>query len=263
VNRLKIKQAIRGWTGIFLAATRHPIARKAEERFPGLFRWIVLRFDPHHFRGLPFTVLCMGVLLNMLVLSELAEEVIEISQLRKLDLAIVDFFHEYRSEQFAGWIFAFTRLCSSPAVLAIAGMLTFFAVWRRRFHALVAILAALAASSITAFLGKIYYRIPRPVNEAWYEEFSWSFPSGHATVAVAYYGVLFYLLVHHVHSQSLKRLIRSLAIGFILLMGFSRIYLCVHYLSDVLAGYAIGLLWFLFSVSLLSWLDFRKDIRGV
>ncbi|MFN0187324.1 MAG: DUF6629 family protein [Bacteroidia bacterium] len=43
-------------------------------------------------------------------------------------------------------------------------------------------------------------------------------------------------------------------------MGFSRIYLCVHYLSDVLGGFAIGFVWLIFSIAILSWLDFRKEI---
>lgn len=258
-----IKNALRKWTRSFRLLTGHPLARRWEERYPGVFRWLVLRFDPHHFRGLPLTVLCIGVLLNILVLSELAEEVLELSRLRQLDVGIAGFFQQNRSEMLAKWFYLFTRLCSSPAVLAIAGLLTFIAVWQRRFHALVSILSGLTASTVTAFLGKVYYRIPRPTDGAWYEEFSWSFPSGHATVAVAYYGVLFYLLLHSINHARLKKSVRLLAIVFILLMGFSRIYLGVHYLSDIMAGYAIGLVWFLFSVSLLSWLDFRKDIRGV
>lgn len=205
----------------------------------------------------------MGVGLNMLVLSELAEELVEWSPLRKIDLALADYVFVHRSNRLAELVYVFSRLCSSPVVLALLGGITLMAVWKRRFHALLALLSALLASSGTAFIGKLYYRMPRPEALAWYDEFSWSYPSGHATVAVAYYGLLFYLLLHTFPHRRLKQGIRITAVCFILLMGGSRIYLCVHYLSDVLAGYAIGLLWLLFSVSLLSWLDFRREQRRI
>lgn len=199
----------------------------------------------------------------MLVLSELAEELVEWSPLRKIDLALADFVFAHRDNRMAAVVFVFSRLCSSPLVLALLGGCTVLAVWQRRFHALMAIFSALVASSATALAGKGYYRMPRPEALAWYDEFSWSYPSGHATVAVAFYGLLFYLLLHTLRHRRLKQLARIIAVCFILMMGGSRIYLCVHYLSDVLAGYAVGLLWFLFSVSLLSWLDFRREQRRI
>lgn len=262
VNRLEIKRWFRVWGDRLRTTAHHPHVQAFSRKYPRIFRFLLLRFDPHHFRGLPFTLLCLGILLNTLVMSELAEEVVEISSLKNLDLSLAAYFYENRSSSLGGFLYGFTKTGSSPIVLSVLGLLTLGAVWKKRFNALIAILSALTFSTMTAFIGKVYYRIPRPHDLAWYEEFSWSFPSGHATVAVAYYGILFYLLVHAVNDSRLKFMIRFGAVFFILLIGFSRIYLCVHYLSDVLAGYAIGLLWFLFSVALLSWLDFRKELRS-
>ncbi len=203
----------------------------------------------------------MGVFLNVLVLSELADEIRELSRLRRADLFLADFFYTHRSQAIGSFLYWFSKIGSSPIVLSLLGLLTMGAVWRKRFHAWLAISTSLICSTATAFIGKVYYQMPRPGSLAWYEEFSYSFPSGHATVSVAYYGILFYILLHSISRPVLRNRIRIVAILFILLIGFSRIYLCVHYLSDVMAGYAIGLLWFLFSAALLSWLDFRKELR--
>jgi membrane-associated phospholipid phosphatase len=122
--------------------------------------------------------------------------------------------------------------------------------------------ACLLLSAATAGAGKVYYKFPRPKGLAWYEEISYSFPSGHATVAMAYYGILFYLLLMMCRSHFQRVAVAVTGVGFILFMGFSRIYLGVHYFSDVIGGFAIGLVWLLFSIALLGWLDFRKDHRA-
>src|SRR4030095_9291334 len=72
-----------------------------------------------------------------------------------------------------------------------------------------------------------------------------SFPSGHAIMAVTFYGLLIYIFLHTVQETACRYLLTSLLIALILLIGFSRIYLRVHYASDVLAGFIIGLMWLL------------------
>ncbi|MFN8154381.1 MAG: phosphatase PAP2 family protein [Bacteroidia bacterium] len=262
MNRLDIKRWFKEWANQLRSAARHPRVLTFSRKYPRLYRFMLLRFDPHHFRGLPFTLLVLGVLLNTLVLSQLAEEIREISRLRKADLFLADFFYLHRSKGLGTFLYRFSKIGSSPIVLSLLGIFTMVAVWKKRFHAWIAISTALFCSTVTAYFGKVYYQMPRPGNLAWYDEFSYSFPSGHATVSVAYYGILFYILLHAVQRPVLRISVRLGAVLFILLIGFSRIYLCVHYLSDVMAGYAIGLLWFLFSAALLSWLDFRKEMRS-
>lgn len=147
----------------------------------------------------------------------------------------------------------------------VTGVMVFFTgfmLLQKRYHALICSLATLSTSTLTAFAGKWYYRFPRPKDLAWYEELSYSFPSGHATVAMAFYGFLFYLLLMYLTSSNWRNFVFFLAILFILGMGFSRIYLGVHYLSDVLGGFAIGFVWLIFSMALLSWLDFRKELSA-
>ncbi len=258
--RLFIKRGYGGWVLRLNSLAESKWAKQWEKKHPKLFRFIVLRFDPQHFRGLPLTSLVLGILLNAFILSSVAEELIEFSRLAKIDQDLSYYLFTHRNEQVAQVVYFFTRMGSAPTVASVMLVFASVMIWKRRFHALIALIAALTASTLTAFVGKWYYHFPRPKGLAWYEEFSFSFPSGHATVAMAFYGFLFYLLLMYLSSVKWRSFVFILAILFILGMGFSRIYLGVHYLSDVIGGFAIGFVWLIFSMALLSWLDFRKEI---
>jgi membrane-associated phospholipid phosphatase len=84
----------------------------------------------------------------------------------------------------------------------------------------------------------------RPISEtSLIKALGWSFPSGHAVMSVVFYGIITYFIVRSVKSWNL-RVFTVMAAGFIVfIVGFSRIYLQVHYLSDVLGGYASGFFW--------------------
>jgi undecaprenyl-diphosphatase len=91
---------------------------------------------------------------------------------------------------------------------------------------------------------KIIIHRPRPISTtALIEASGWSFPSGHAMASVIFYGMIAYLLVRAVDSLRLKTFFMAMAGFIVFIIGFSRIYLQVHYLSDVLAGYVGGLFW--------------------
>lgn len=93
---------------------------------------------------------------------------------------------------------------------------------------------------LNQFLKYIIQR-PRPEEYRLIEESGYSFPSGHSMVSMAFYGYLIYLIYRHIKNQYLKwTLIISLGI-LICLIGISRIYLGVHYTSDVLAGFLMAL----------------------
>jgi undecaprenyl-diphosphatase len=76
---------------------------------------------------------------------------------------------------------------------------------------------------------------------------SYSFPSGHAVTAVVLFGTLAYLIVRLEPTVRMRRITLTLAALLILLIGLSRMYLGVHYPSDVLAGYLAGFIWSTFA----------------
>ncbi len=79
-----------------------------------------------------------------------------------------------------------------------------------------------------------------------------SFPSGHALMSVTFYGLIIYMVFKSVKQEGLKWTLIVLLILLIIMIGLSRIYLRVHYASDVIAGYCIGFLWIVFALWLLN-----------
>jgi undecaprenyl-diphosphatase len=114
----------------------------------------------------------------------------------------------------------------------------------------VRLLVSVCGSSLSVLFIKAVVAAPRPIEEALYSEITSSFPSGHATIAMSLYGFLLW----HVHKQKKQRfktlLIATLAI-LIILLGVSRLYLGVHYLSEVLVGYIVGFIWLSVSLGIL------------
>ena len=84
---------------------------------------------------------------------------------------------------------------------------------------------------------------PRPTLYPVFLEDGFSFPSGHATVATFVYGFLIVLVYRHVPHVYLRCLLIALLALLIIGISYSRLYLCVHYLSDVVTGMVVGVLW--------------------
>jgi membrane-associated phospholipid phosphatase len=98
------------------------------------------------------------------------------------------------------------------------------------------------------FLLKQIFNRPRPLIPLLEPVRGLSFPSGHAMMSVSFYGLLIILAWENVYSGFRKWLITVLLVLFILLIGFSRIYLRLHYFSDVIAGFAAGVIWLTLSI---------------
>ena len=111
------------------------------------------------------------------------------------------------------------------------------------------------SSLVLMLLLKQLFQRKRPLSPLLKAAKGLSFPSGHAIMAVTFYGLLIYILQHSVTIDWPKWLVTVLVTVLIILIGFSRIYLRVHYASDVAAGFIIGLLWLLISLAVLKWLE--------
>lgn len=93
---------------------------------------------------------------------------------------------------------------------------------------------------LNTILKNIFVR-PRPMGYRLIEETGYSFPSGHSMASMAFYGLLIYLIYKNVKNKYLKWTLILVLSVLIILIGFSRIYLGVHYTSDVLGGFLISL----------------------
>jgi undecaprenyl-diphosphatase len=115
---------------------------------------------------------------------------------------------------------------------------------------------AIAISSLALmFVLKNLFGRPRPLIPLLEEARGLSFPSGHALMSVTFYGLIIYIIWHSIKHQGLKWTLIVFLIILILLIGFSRIYLRVHYPTDVMAGFATGFLWLVISIAIINRLE--------
>lgn len=91
---------------------------------------------------------------------------------------------------------------------------------------------------------------PRPTELNIIQESGYSFPSGHSMISMAFYGYLIYLLYKYVKNKYVKWSLITILSILILLIGFSRIYLGVHYASDVLAGFLLSISYLIIYISI-------------
>jgi undecaprenyl-diphosphatase len=98
------------------------------------------------------------------------------------------------------------------------------------------------------FLLKAIFNRPRPLLPLLEPVKGLSFPSGHAMMSVSFYGLLIVLAWETIVNRTARWLVTVLLLLLILLIGFSRIYLRLHYFSDVIAGYAAGVIWLTLSI---------------
>jgi len=128
------------------------------------------------------------------------------------------------------------------ALLGIGSVITFYRLKRRRAAILLTITTIGAAVLLVTL--KFAFRRARP--EPFFDTIlpaSYSFPSGHSLAAFCFYGALAAIIAVRINSLRLQIIVWLAAAFLIALIGISRIYLGVHYPSDVAAGYAVGFIW--------------------
>jgi len=200
------------------------------------------RISPDRLGAAPwlFGVLAASVLL----FAKLAEGVAERERLVSVDGEVAASLHAHVNGLLTGAFSAVTRLGSAQVLVPIILLAILFLVRRqRRAHA--AFVAAALAGSEALNLGlKAAFARPRPsFADPLATAAGFAFPSGHAMVSFAVYGALAVVILSTVKSLSAKGLVIVSALALVLAIGASRIYLGVHYFSDVAAGYSAGLAW--------------------
>jgi membrane-associated phospholipid phosphatase len=115
---------------------------------------------------------------------------------------------------------------------------------------------AIALSSLgLMFLLKHLFNRPRPEVPLLFAAKGLSFPSGHALMSITFYGLLIYIVYKSYRTKWWRWLIVSLLLLLIVIIGLTRIYLRVHYTTDVIAGYCMGFLWLVFAIWFLNHLE--------
>ena len=197
-----------------------------------------------------------GINLFIELTDELKDEL-----LPQYDQAITDYVISFRTAALTKYFIFFTNigdLYGYLIVLAISSFISYF--FFKRWRGVVQTIFVLVVASLSNVILKRFIDRARPGIEHLVSVETLSYPSGHAMSAMAFYGFVIYLFSRFKINIFLKTLIIILLIFIILNIGISRIYLGVHYPSDIAGGYIAGFIWVVFCILIFNLVEvFRRD----
>jgi undecaprenyl-diphosphatase len=206
--------------------------------------------------GTATAVSLVVVVLGALLLGWLTEEVMEAGP-RGYDLEFRNWLHQFASPGYTRAAFLFSWIGDQVLILLLIVSLAVFLIlrWRRATGWM---LTSMGGALVLDLAMKFGFHRPRPQPFFGTMPHTYSFPSGHALFALCFFGVLAGLLADRIDSRALQTAIWAAALALIGAIGLSRIYLGVHYPSDVVAGYLTAAVW----VSAILVLDHARMVRN-
>jgi membrane-associated phospholipid phosphatase len=165
-----------------------------------------------------------------------------------LDAALFRFAASHTSPEATRIMRFVSFFASADYLLVVPPLVVLVFAWFRhlQWFALKVLVISLTSTMLNQALKRVFER-PRP-ETAMLEQSGLSFPSGHAMIGGSFYGLLIYIVWRTVPNPIWRWLLTIVLTLLLLLIGYSRIYLNVHYATDVLAGFSAGILWLLISV---------------
>ncbi|MEH2289857.1 phosphatase PAP2 family protein [Nostoc sp.] len=206
-----------------------------------------------HLASLIATIGLVGLascLLVIFVLAQLAEEVLERDAF-KFDTTFLLWLHQFANPNLDNLMVFITNLGNPSTVVVVAGISILLLWWRRYQEEAKAFVFACLGGLILNTGLKLFFSKPRP--ELWHRlisEKSFSFPSGHALGSMVLYGFIAYELA--IHYPTFSKVIYSWTVILIAAIGISRLYLGVHWPTDIIAGYGVGFLWLMICITMLK-----------
>jgi membrane protein DedA with SNARE-associated domain/membrane-associated phospholipid phosphatase len=215
------------------------------ERNPGLAKFIVARFAREEYLGLHLTIGFVLSLAAVWLFAGVTEDVVHHDSLTRFDLTLETWIRAH-STPMGDKIFTVVSALGSPVTMAgIGAGGALLLLVRRQWLVLSAWVGAFGGAGLLTLILKNIIQRPRPVEATTFlYGMSFSFPSGHALGSLVGYGMLAYLI----GSMSIESVRERARLGIatamvVLAIGISRLYLGLHYFSDIVAGYAVGVLW--------------------
>jgi membrane-associated phospholipid phosphatase len=234
------------------------------EHAPAPLRRLVTRLDPRAYLTLHVVIGLSVCVLSCWLFAVLIDSVGEHDVMVRRDVALADWFHQHASP-LGDRIFVVISLIGSPVAMAVLFVAVILYLWRRHERTLLtAWILAYVGGTVLDFAIKEIIRRPRPEFAMQFLHYhSWSFPSGHAMGSLIGFAMLAYTIVHvrPVTSTLARAGIWAGAVVMIVLIGYSRLSLAVHYLSDVIAGYTLGVLWLAVCFTGLEVVSRRAELR--
>ena len=198
-------------------------------------------------------IVLLAAFFAALMVFVLVARMIFVDKRQDLDDNVFNFLSKHISDVNTGLMQVFSFLGSHYFLIpANLGLVTYFLVTKKyRWYSITVPVISLS-SLLLMFILKQFFHRQRPLIPLLQQARGLSFPSGHALMSSTFYGLLIYLAWKKIKNNLTRTLIMISLLVLIFAIGLSRIYLRVHYASDVIAGFSLGLVWLSLSLFILS-----------
>ncbi len=191
-----------------------------------------------------------------------ASDVVAGAPLTLLDVRLANWFHRYAHSGWTPLMLFITTWHQQAGILVMALVLALYLRAEKAFYWLLALVFAVPGGMLVNVLLKYIFHRARPgFDDPLVTLSTYSFPSGHASGAALFYGLLAAYLVCTVGRPILRAAVLCAAAAMVALVALSRVYLGAHYLSDVLAGVAFALAWLAVCITAVSTFRRRRAAR--
>ncbi len=244
-NRRAIQSFFKSLFSSFSLAIKENIYyKKFIKSHPRFINFVRRRLSAEEYLGIHFTAgLVIGALFLWGFLG-VVEDLISKDALYLADLRVVNLAASFRTPFLDRLMLFITDFGEWQMITVLSLIIAIILLRRKKISQLLSLVAGLAGGSVLFSLTKIIsHRQRPPIIDRLYSIGGYSFPSGHSVMSVVIYGFLAYLIIKAVKNWKAKAAIFLGGIFFVGLIGFSRVYLGVHYPSDVLGGWLLGLFW--------------------
>lgn len=227
-----------------------------------LNRFAAARLSPEGLAGAHLTFGVVVLFAGMLAFGIIAHDVVSGSDLASFDNAVAQWFHVRATPPMTAFMMGVSDLHGGiiGGLLGLS-LLVFFYLRKLRWW-LLAGMIILPGGTLLNVLIKYSFQRARPSFDAPLLTLTtYSFPSGHTAFAAMFYGLLACWLVAHLRGAAARAAVVLAACAMVALVAVSRMYLCVHYLTDVLAASAEGCIWLAICITAVSTLRRRREGR--
>ena len=201
------------------------------------------------------------LLLFALIVFIYAARMVFINESTDFDDSVFNSLKPYINDGLTNVMLVITFLGKHNLLIPLNFVLIAFFIYRKERWFATRIAALSLSSLLLMFILKFYFQRNRPLQPVIDDVSGYSFPSGHALISVVFYGLFIHMVWHEVKTKWLRTALITVLGILILLIAFSRIYLRVHYASDVIAGIAVGFIWLVLALRIVQRVEKRFVAR--
>lgn len=235
---------------------------RIRQRVVMFWHFLVARFRHGERYGLDFTLAFLGILAAMWVFAELVEGAVSEQSLNSIDTRIQKAMALLLQDRVVDWVVFITNLGGTRGTVIGVLIVGIPLLLRRRWWSAFGLVFATAGGGLVVLGLKAFFARARPVEQI-ISAGGYAFPSGHAFSAMVFFGFLIFLAYKHLRHATLQVIVTLFSFIMIVLIGLSRVYLNVHWLTDVLGGFFAGFVWLVLSILIVRHVEWpaRADVK--